>query len=110
MSLTASEQARIKFELGFHLLSVDAEPDISWTSLFDLVVFPNITTEGEAIVREILDSIASTKEEMSLTYGEGALKQVDEVHFYQTGGTLFGNLGGQLAYWREELASALGVE
>lgn len=71
--------------------------------------YPVTVEGGESIVRELLRSIRNTKTEMGATFGEGALKKVDEVEFYQTGGTLFGNLGAQLSFWREELAAALGV-
>jgi hypothetical protein len=72
-----------------------------------------VTVEGgESIVREYLTRIREVKTEMAQTFGEGELKQVDEVAFYQSklGLTLFGNLGGQLMYWRDELASVLGIQ
>ncbi len=72
--------------------------------------YPVTVEGGESIVREILGRIRATKNEMGATFGEGALKKVDEVEFYQSGGSLFSVLGGQLMFWREELASALGIQ
>ena len=65
---------------------------------------------GESIVREYLTRIREVKAEMAGTFGEGSLKSVDEVSFYQTGNSLFGALGQQLSYWREELAAILGIQ
>lgn len=72
--------------------------------------YPVTVEGGEQIVREILGRIRATKTEMGSTFGEGALKQVDEVQFYETGGSLFSTLGSQLMFWREELAAVLGIQ
>ena len=69
-----------------------------------------VTIEGpETIVREILRRIYAVKDEMAVTFGEGSLKKCDELEWYQSGVSLFGSLGTQLAFWREELAAALGI-
>lgn len=72
--------------------------------------YPVTVEGGESIVREILARIRATKAEMATSIGEGAIKKVDEIEFYQTGGTTFGTIGQQLHYWREELSAALGVD
>lgn len=66
---------------------------------------------GETIVRETLAKLASVKEELGENYGAGALKAVDEIQFYQAkdGETYFGILGRNLAFWRGELASQIGI-
>lgn len=70
-----------------------------------------VTVEGpETIVREILKAILETKAKLAADFGSGALKKVDEVEFYATPGTYFGILGQNLAWWREQLAAALGIE
>ena len=71
----------------------------------------SVTVEGgESIIREILVNIRNVKAKMADSYGTGALKQVDEISFYEAQGqTYFGLLGGQLCFWRDELASALGI-
>lgn len=84
----------------------------------------SVTVEGgEAIVRELLNNIRSVRDAMSVSGANsaslisgGGLKRVDEIEFYgqvkgagATGGAAFQNLNDQLAYWRRELASALGV-
>ncbi len=43
MALTTSEVRRIKYELGYGLLSVAAEPYISYVSLFDQIIQPYLT-------------------------------------------------------------------
>jgi hypothetical protein len=183
LALSTAEIARIKFELGYNILTVGAEPYISWVNLFDQIVAPNLpagaaTTSstsvaaatspalvtlvlalatgfaaggrvwigvddnletatiqslsgtsmavslqkahsgtyqvymdsGEAMAREILEKIKATKVRLGLTFGGGGLKKVDEIEFWQTGSkTLFGNIGDELMFWRDELASLLGV-
>jgi hypothetical protein len=181
LALTTAEIARIKYELGYNVLTVGAEPYISWVNLFDQIVAPNLPSgaattsstavtassgtvvtlvlasatgfasgdrvwvgaddnletatiqslsganmvvtlskahsgtypvyvdSGEGIVRELLDKIKATKTRLTATYGGGALKKVDEIEFWQGSKTLFGNIGDELMYWRDELASALGV-
>jgi len=72
-----------------------------------------VTVEGpETIVREILKSIRETKAKLETAYGSGALKKVDEIEFYQAAGdaSYFGILGQNLAWWREQLAAALGIQ
>lgn len=43
MALLAAEVARLKYELGFNVLAVGAEPYISITSLFEQVIQPYVT-------------------------------------------------------------------
>lgn len=61
------------------------------------------------IARNLLQKCEETRTELISTYGHGALKKVDEVEFYRTGGSHFGNLGEQLMHWRNELSSVLGA-
>ncbi len=86
----------------------------------------SVTVEGgEAIVRELLSNIRAARDQMRVTStnasmlgSTGGLKRVDEIEFYGSGmfvnlnpagGALFSNLNDQIAYWRNELASVLGV-
>lgn len=63
------------------------------------------------IAKSILRRISEVKDEMAQTFGEGAIKKVDEIEWYGHGwNSTFGNLGTQLKYWRSELASILGVQ
>jgi hypothetical protein len=72
--------------------------------------YPVTVEGGESIVREILNKIRGVKSRMSIAFGVGSLKKVDEVEWYQAGtATLFGSLGSELSYWREELAAVLGI-
>lgn len=64
------------------------------------------------LAKEILGRIDAIKSRMATTYGQGALKRVDEIEFYavgRNGKTQFGAMGDELMYWRNELASILGV-
>lgn len=72
-------------------------------------VYPVVVDGGEAIVRELLGRIRAVKAELGQTFGEGALKKVDEIEFYDTGATLFASIGKALMFWRDELASVLGA-
>jgi len=72
--------------------------------------YPVTVEGGESIVREYLTNIRNVKAKMAQAFGAGSLKAVDEVQFYDTKGqTLFGVLGEQLKFWRDELASVLGI-
>ena len=72
--------------------------------------YPVIVEGPIAIAREYLRNIAAVKSELSSTFGYGALKRVDEIEFHPNqNATLFDNLGSQVQYWRNELASLLGV-
>ncbi len=65
---------------------------------------------GESIVREYLGQIKRVKSDMAGAMGTGALKQVDEIQWYQSGNkTQFGILGDELMFWRDELAAAVGA-
>jgi|SRR4051812_26639129 hypothetical protein len=80
--------------------------------------YPVTVEGGEAIVRENLGRILGVKTQMATVLGEGQLKKVDEVEFYQSplaassslGGGLFATLAAQLTFWRDELASCLGIQ
>lgn len=72
--------------------------------------YPVTVEGGESIIREILAHIRDVKLKLTEQGGHGALKAVDEIEFYQSGTlTGFEILGNQLAFWRCELASALGI-
>lgn len=43
MALTASEVQRVRVELGYHALTVDAEPYISYVSVFDQIITPYLS-------------------------------------------------------------------
>jgi hypothetical protein len=65
-----------------------------------------------SLATEILTRIDAVKAKMAGTFGAGALKRVDEIEFYavgKNGKTQFGSMGDELMYWRNELASILGV-
>jgi hypothetical protein len=103
-------------------IDVDARQEVatlqylSSTSATFLLSLPHsgtipIVVEGPiSICKGILRKIEAVRSEMASTYGEGAIKAVDEVEFYDQGGaTMFGSLGSQLRFWRNELSAALAV-
>jgi hypothetical protein len=108
--LTDSELARLKHECGYNLLTLDASPYIGVTSFFEDIVAPNLTADGETIIREILAHIDSVKAEMASADGSGTIRAVDEISFHSTGErTAFAALTKQLTYWRTELRAAIGL-
>lgn len=70
-----------------------------------------VSLEGPiTMARDCLRKIDDVKGEMAKTYGEGALKKVDEIEFHpQREKGMFALLSGQLMYWRNELAAVLGA-
>jgi hypothetical protein len=84
----------------------------SLTALFSKAhagTYPVMLEGPITLAKEALQRIGEVKAEMGTTFGHGALKKVDEVEFYDSSRTHFGSLGDQLSYWRDELASRLGV-
>lgn len=75
--------------------------------------YPVTVEGGESMAREMLKNIRRTRERMTRSQGTGALKKVDEIEFYQSGGSnrsQFATLADELDYWRTELARVLGVQ
>lgn len=74
--------------------------------------YPVMVELGEAIVRNLLDRIIRVADVMSTTgLSSAGIKKVDEIEFMDGGkwaGT-FPQAQSQLRFWRNELASALGV-
>lgn len=69
-----------------------------------------VSLEGPIpLAKEALRRLLKAKDELAATFGEGALKSVDEIEFYDSGSTLFGTVGAAVTYWRDELAARLGV-
>jgi hypothetical protein len=112
MALTDAEIARCKIETGYNVMSNGASPWIDVVAVFEQVIQPYLDGEEACvIVREILANIVTVKTKMGASYGEGALKAVDELEWHPTGNsTTFGNLGAELSFWREQLAAALGIQ
>lgn len=71
--------------------------------------YPVTVEGGESIIRDILRQIRAVKSALAASAGEGSVKRVDELEFYQTGMTTAGSLESQLRFWRDELSMVLGV-
>jgi hypothetical protein len=74
--------------------------------------YPVTVDGGETIVREALRRVLAVKVKMEAAMGLAGLKRAEDVEWYQGtkgGSSLFGDLAGQLNYWRMELAKALGM-
>jgi len=82
--------------------------------------YPVTVEGGEAIVREILGRLralggagVATGAAVAEATGSGGVKKVDEVEFFGTteaSTAAFTSLQKQRMYWRDELASVLGVQ
>lgn len=70
MALTDSEVQRIRYELGFNVLSVSAEPYIGVTALFEQVIQPYLTT-GASTTSSTAVSAATTPTPVTLTLAIG---------------------------------------
>ncbi len=66
MSLTDGELARIRAELGYHLIGVDGEPYIGYTSLFDVIIQPFLDA-GTATTSATAVTAASAYTPVTLT-------------------------------------------
>jgi hypothetical protein len=72
--------------------------------------YPVTVDAGLQIVRECLSGIYRANELISELEGEGAIKQADEVQFYDSRGkSRLQLLEAQAEYWRNKLASALNL-
>jgi hypothetical protein len=74
--------------------------------------YPVTVEGGEMIVREILREIAKVKARIGQILSIAGLKRADEVEWYPASKSQgpFAELTKMLAFWRDELASALGVQ
>ncbi len=71
MALTSSEVRRIKYELGYGLLSVAAEPYVSYVSLFDQIIQPYLT-EGASTTSSTAVVAADEPTPVTLTLASAA--------------------------------------
>lgn len=72
--------------------------------------YPVTVDGGLMIVRQCLSGIFKTNELIEELDGTGALKQVDEIGFYDSRGrSRLELLNEQLEHWRSKLAAALGI-
>lgn len=71
--------------------------------------YPVTVDGGLQIVRQCLAAISAAHELIAECDGTGAIKAVDEVHFYDSRGkSRLMLLNDQLEHWRNRLASAVG--
>lgn len=66
MALSDAEVARIRAELGFHVLTVNAEPYISYVSLFDQIIQPYLSA-GTSTTSTTSVTAATTPTPVSVT-------------------------------------------
>jgi hypothetical protein len=70
-----------------------------------------LADSGEGIVREILGNIATARLDLLKAHGRGSIKRADDVEFYEVKSmSAFELSSAEIDYWRDMLASALGVE
>lgn len=73
--------------------------------------YPVTVEGGESIIREILGRIKSVKDSIAESFSVAGIKKVDEIEFFPSngGGGVIRDMNSLLMYWRDELASTLGV-
>ncbi len=109
-----SQGARVWFDVDDRMESATVQSLAGSIVVVDLTkahsgTYPVYVDGGEAMVRDILNTIRLTKAKMGTIFGTGALKKVDEIEWYATTKSQFGQLGDQLMFWRDELAALLGA-
>ena len=82
MSLLPSEIARLKYELGFNVMSVGAEPYIGVAALFEQVIQPYlsagaVTTSATAVVAATTPTLATLTLASATGVAEGAAVIID---------------------------------
>jgi hypothetical protein len=76
--------------------------------------YPVTVEGGEAIVRDILKNLATVKKQIASLVTKGGLKRAEDIEWYEAKNGVGGSAALQdayklLAFWRDELAAALGV-
>jgi hypothetical protein len=111
------------FDVGARVVvDVDARQEIvtvqSISGLIITVVLKNahtgsypVTVEGgESIVRDILTKLRNVSDKLESASTKAGIKRVDEIELYPEGTSgVFQTLRRQREYWRDELASAVGL-
>lgn len=76
--------------------------------------YPVTVEGGESIVRSILRELRNVRDKISKAAGLAGLRKVEDIEFFAGNGRESGSVVDELVrlrgYWRDELASALGVE
>jgi len=75
--------------------------------------YPVTVEGGESIIREFLASLRDIQDRIVSAASKAGLRKVDEIEFWQAKAAdssgVFGEIVMQRDYWRDELASALGI-
>jgi hypothetical protein len=111
---TAGDNVAIDVDDRYEQARVQAVSGSTITVLLNLAhtgSYPVTVEGGEMIVREILREIAKVKARIGQILTIAGLKRADEVEWYPAskGQGPFAELRNLLNFWRDELASALGV-
>jgi hypothetical protein len=111
---TAGDNVAIDVDDRYEQARVQAVSGSTITVLLNLAhtgTYPVTVEGGEMIVREILREIAKVKARIGQILTIAGLKRADEVEWYPAskGQGPFAELIKLLSFWRDELASALGV-
>jgi hypothetical protein len=112
---TAGDNVAIDVDDRYEQARVQAVSGSTITVLLQLAhsgTYPVTVEGGEMIVREILREIAKVKARMGQILTIAGLKRADEVEWYPAmkGQGPFAELRNLLNFWRDELASTLGVQ
>lgn len=95
-------------------VTVQSVSGLTMTALLKLPhtgTYPVTIEGGESIVREVLGRIRKVQDQISKAVATAGLKRVDVIEFHGSTVTTSQTamLEKQLAYWRDQLAAALGV-
>ena len=111
---TAGARVVVDVDDREEIVTVQSVSGATLTALFKLPhtgTYPVILEGGEAIVRGILRNIRNVQNQINAAASTAGLKRVDVLEFYgstvQT--TQVSMLQKTLGYWRDQLASTLGV-
>lgn len=112
---TAGDKVAIDVDDRYEQAHVQAVSGSTITVLLSLAhsgTYPVTVEGGEMIVREILREIAKVKGKISNAASTAGLKRADEVEWYpgKKGNGPFDALMRMLDFWRDELATTLGVQ
>jgi hypothetical protein len=112
---TAGDKVAIDVDDRYEQAHVQTVSGSTITVLLTLAhsgTYPVTVDGGEMIVREILREIAKVKGKMSNAASTAGLKRADEVEWYpgRKGNGPFDALRAMLDFWRDELATTLGVQ
>lgn len=111
---TAGARVVVDVDDREEIVTVQSVSGATLTALFKLPhtgTYPVILEGGESIVRGILRQIRTVQAQIGKATSTAGIQQVDVIHFFGSTNatTQASQLQGLLNFWRDQLASELGV-